>query len=225
MLYKTHMSDASSIVPSSHGPLRWFVVFSVLLALILVPFFLFEDRLNALATSLLAPERPTSVIVVAIVLLLAADVVLPIPSSLVSTASGALLGFWQGALASWLGMTLGSVLALLIGRTLGEPGIRKIVGPGQLDDAKRFATRHGPLAIVLSRSIPVLAEASILLAAACGMRAVPMLFLSALSNAGLSIVYASIGALAAGTTSFLFVFLGAIVLPGITMLVHRRPNT
>lgn len=100
----------------------------VLLALILGPFALFEERFNTLSTQLLAPDSPKSLAAAAIALLLASDVVLPIPSSVVSTASGALFGFWAGAFISWAGMSAGSLLALFIRRRLGRPGLRKIVG-------------------------------------------------------------------------------------------------
>ncbi len=201
---------------------RWAVLAFVLLALILGPFALFEERFNTLSTQLLAPDSPKSLAAAAIALLLASDVVLPIPSSVVSTASGALFGFWAGAFISWAGMSAGSLLALFIGRRLGRPGLRKIVGESELSRAEHLFSRYGEAALLVSRPVPVLAEATVLLSGACGMPASTLLSRCALSNAGISLVYAGAGVLAVDTVSFLFVFLGAIALPGFFMLLSRR---
>lgn len=202
--------------------LRWALVGGLVLALILVPFALFEDRMNASSAWLISSERPRGLAAIAVASLLALDVVLPVPSSIVSTASGALFGLAGGAAVSFFGMTAGSLLALLLGRAVGRPGLRRFVGEAELARAEQFASRYGDAALVLSRPVPVLAEASALLAAACGVPAGRLLALCALSNAGISLVYAAVGALAAGAASFLLVFFGAIALPGIAMLIHRR---
>jgi len=79
--------------------------------------------------------------------LLAADALLPVPSSIVGTMLGGRLGFGAGALAAFVGMMTGQVLAyatsrwLLRGRT------------GTLPAAPTLAV------VFLSRPVPVLAEA------------------------------------------------------------------
>ena len=72
--------------------MRWALIGVVLVALILVPFFLFEDYFNALADQLARGEGSSWYAAVGLASLLASDVVLPIPSSLVSAAAGVLLG-------------------------------------------------------------------------------------------------------------------------------------
>ena len=64
--------------------------------------------------------------------------------------------------------------------------------------------RFGEWVIVVSRPIPVLAEASVLFAGLSGMPASRFLLLSTLSNLGISAVYAAVGAFSASTNSFLF---------------------
>src|SRR5215510_6002509 len=95
--------------------MRWTVITVILIAFVLVPFFLFESQFNAFAERVTAGDSARWIAAVSIAALLASDVVLPIPSSIVSTAAGVLLGFWQGAIVIWIGM----MAACLIGYALG----------------------------------------------------------------------------------------------------------
>jgi uncharacterized membrane protein YdjX (TVP38/TMEM64 family) len=183
---------------------------------------LFEDAFNALSAQLVAPEVAPPWIAAAVVGLLASDVFLPIPSSIVSTAAGALLGVVGGTLSSWTGMTIGALAAWAVGRSVGRPGLRAWVGEVDLARAEVLTARSGALALVLSRPVPVLAEASALLAGACGMPLGRFLAASTLANLGISLAYAAVGATAADVSSFLLAFFGAIGVPGLAMLIARR---
>ena len=72
--------------------LRWSLFGALLLAFILVPFFLLEDQLNALVQDTLQSNLSVALITLAVVVFLLADVVLPIPSSFVLATTGYLLG-------------------------------------------------------------------------------------------------------------------------------------
>ncbi len=211
--------------PPTHRLLRWGAVAAILLTLILVPFFLLEDPMNRLSASLVARDRQPAIARMAVALLLAADVVLPVPSSLITTASGALFGCFEGALIAWLGMTAGSVAAWGLGRSAGRNGLRRLVSDADLARAERLVARHGDVALVLSRPVPILAEASSLLAGACGLPFLRFIALSTLANAGISIAYAGVGAMASDAPSFLIAFACAIGIPGIAMLVIRRQRS
>src|SRR5436190_3132134 len=97
------------------------------LALILIPFFLWEDTFNAFAAGIVDRHRGEWWISPALAGLLVADIFLPIPSSIVSTASGVLLGFLGGAVTNSAGMTLGCWLGYRTGR----------MAQGQADDKLR----------------------------------------------------------------------------------------
>jgi uncharacterized membrane protein YdjX (TVP38/TMEM64 family) len=155
--------------------------------------------------------------------LLSADVLLPVPSSMVSTASGYLLGFWQGLAASWLGMTLACLIGYGIGR-FAKPLAIRIVGE---EDLERFSHHEaGAWVVAGSRAVPVLAEASVIV---CGMAARPLgrfLFVCCLADLGLSVAYAAIGAWALHTQSFLLAFVGALLVPWIAIrLFGKRKRT
>ena len=84
-----------------------------------------------------------------------------------------------------------------------------------------LADRHGVWAVVLCRPIPVLAEATVVFA---GLVRAPLgrfVWLTALSNLGIATGYAAIGAFSMRLDSFLMAFVGAIVVPGLALVVVR----
>lgn len=183
----------------------------VVLALILVPFFLWEEPLNRFADSILA-HRGEWWIGPALAGLLAADVFLPVPSSIVSTGAGVMLGFLGGAVTNISGMTLGCWLGYRTGR----------VAKGQADGRlTELWSRYGEWTLILTRAVPVLAEASVVFA---GMTEMPMrrfLVLTTLANTGIGILYAAVGAFAMEWNSFLGAFLGSLAVPALAQAMMR----
>ena len=203
----------------------WILLSALLLTIILVPFFLFEDEMNAWIASRLQAGTPPVVTAAMIVCLLALDVFLPVPSSIVSTAAGAFLGFTAGVVASTAGMTLGCVLGYRCGRRFGLPLVLRFVGERDLIEVTAQFRRSAEWALATTRPVPVLAEASALVA---GLSAVPFwkyMVITSLANAGISAVYCAVGANALHSGSFLLAFLGAIALPGVAMLLSRIIRT
>jgi uncharacterized membrane protein YdjX (TVP38/TMEM64 family) len=195
----------------------WIVFTLLVLGLILAPFFGWETPVHAWAGALLDRRPPWWVISG----LLAADVVLPVPSSLVSTAAGLLLGFWSGAAASWIGMMAGCLAGYGIGARAGRAAASRLVGASELERVASAFQRFGDGVIVLFRAVPVLAEASVLFAGTVRMPLARFLVVSGLSNLGISFAYAAVGACSAKVPSFLLAFGGAVVLPLVAILASR----
>jgi membrane protein DedA with SNARE-associated domain len=82
--------------------------------------------------------------------------------------------------------------------------------------------RYGHWALILFRPVPVLAEASVFFAGLSRMSRTRFLALVALSNLGISAVYAATGAFSASRDTFLYAFAGAVALPGLGLLLFRR---
>jgi uncharacterized membrane protein YdjX (TVP38/TMEM64 family) len=201
--------------------LRWIVIGTGLLACILIPFALLEEPLSQWTVAGVRTQSNQGPgVFLWIVGALAADVFLPIPSSIVSTLGGVVLGFPKGVAASWLGMTAGSVVGYGFGLQAGEPIVRKTVGEAELGRVAALFHRYGNWAIILSRPVPVLAEASVIAAGSFRMPFPLFLLTSSLANLGISAMYAYTGA-AQATESFLLVLLAAIGLPGVAMLLMR----
>lgn len=197
--------------------MRWTLVSIAVLALILVPFLIFEEQVTALAVSLTESGRSQAFVAVAIGSLLAFDVFLPIPSSIISVGAGALLGFVPGASVVWAGMTIGCLIAYSVGKRSASQA-RKLVGEDGLERASQLARNYGDYAIVLCRPIPVLAEASVIFA---GLVRVPwrrFTFLTSAANLGIALGYAAVGAYSMTVDSTVLAFFGAITLPGILAL-------
>jgi membrane protein DedA with SNARE-associated domain len=202
--------------------LRWLLLTGLVLTLILVPFALWEESITAWTTQLLTPAAGRATLALLIVSLLASDVVLPIPSSFVSAGAVALLGAWEGGVTIALGMTVAAWLGYAIGRWGGEPLARRIAGTLELSRAQRLMDRYGSGVVLVCRGVPVLAEASTLLAGATRVNPWRFLLVTTLGNAGLSCAYALIGVLdLRGVWALLTPFAFGIAVPGLAMLVLR----
>lgn len=190
----------------------------LLLVAILTPFFIWEDAIMAWTNRFLAQPGGGVIVALTLAALLAADIILPIPSSLVSTAAGALLGFLPGTVDSWIGMTLGS----LAGYALGKTSAPRWLGAPDRERLERARSQFGDWIVIVLRPIPVLAEASCVFAGASAMPLGRFTLLCSLANLGISLAYAAAGAFAASKESFLLAFAGAITIPALAMLLLRR---
>lgn len=100
--------------------------------------------------------------------LLIADVLLPVPSSLVMVANGSLFGVIAGTLLS----LLGSVGAALFGFAIGRRGgrlLNRVVTLQEQERVNQLLARWGTLAIVLTRPVPLLAETVSIMAGASSL--------------------------------------------------------
>ena len=148
---------------------RYLSVMALMLAFFLSLFFIVE----ALGVPLLTDPTPWmnhgGVLAATVgVGLLIADVLLPVPSSLVMVAHGALFGVTLGTVLS----LLGSVGAALFGFALGRRGgrwLERIVTREERARADQLLNRWGALAIIVTRPIPLLAETVAIMAGASSL--------------------------------------------------------
>lgn len=204
------------------GLFRWSLAGIGLVAMILVPFLLFEADILGLVQRLFAPGRVAGPLLALVILgLLAGDVFLPVPSSLVSVAAVALYG-WAGGVLIWLGMSMGCGVGYWLGSRAGRPLALRFLGRSELERAQRIAAGLGAPTLVLTRAVPVFAEAATV---AAGLAAMPLRRFAAatgLANAGIALLYAAAGEAAAGSgRSFLMLFAAAVVLPALAWLALR----
>lgn len=200
--------------------LRWTTLPGLLLLLILVPFFLFADVIEPRSLALI---QTGSVVQrqVWVAALLAVDVFLPIPSSIVSTVAGASLGFASGALASMVGMTVGALIGYSSGRMLGPTLLQRLMTPASVARAEALTLRLGPWAVAVARPVPVLAEASVVLAGTHRMPLGSFVLSTVLANCGVSLVYAWAGSHALSAASFPLALGAALALPALATLLVR----
>ena len=163
-------------------------------------------------------ERASSLTALITIGLLIIDVFLPIPSSLVMIANGAIFGAILGTMFS----IAGNMGAAMLGYRLGASGskiINRFIPKAEQEKARLFFERWGTLAIIASRPVPILAETVSIVA---GISAVPLRRFMLTALAGIipaSALYAYSGAKAADFISNLLVFSLVISIGGIFWLV------
>lgn len=201
---------------------KWLIIGVVVLALILIPFGLFGEVIESWTQQFLsaAKERP---FLVAMVLggLLASDILLPVPSSIVSTACGLLLGFGIGTAVSVGGMMVSCAVGYALADTMGKAVVGRFVGPSELARLQHLNARFGSWIVIICRPVPVLAEASVLFLGMGGMPRIRFFTLCALSNLGISVVYAAMGAWSASVHSFFIAVGASILVPWAFMMLMR----
>lgn len=205
---------------------RWAVVAAGLAAAVVIPFLLFEEMANAAAREVTQAMAEGGVLrwagALALAGLLALDILLPVPSSLVSTACGALLGFVPGMLVSAAGMTASCAIGYRLGRAMAGGRASRIMRAGDLRAGEDLADRHGHWAVVLLRGVPVLAEVSVVLAGIAGMPFRRFMAMTFLANIGISAAYTLAGSAASDGESFLLPFAASLALPALAWLALRR---
>lgn len=144
--------------------------------------------------------------------LLIADVLIPVPSSLVMIAHGALFGVIPGTLLSLLGSTGASMVGFGIGR---RSTLSRYISEQERLRAEALFQKWGWLAIVISRPIPMLAEATVILAGTTGMRWSTLIFSAVIGSLPAAFLYAVTGATAARFDSFLLTFGLVMLLAGL----------
>lgn len=153
--------------------------------------------------------------------LLVADVVLPVPSSLVMVANGALFGARLGTLLSLTGALGAGLFGFSLGRR-GGPLLLRLVSAEERARANDLLDRWGALAVVATRPVPVVAETVAILAGSSPMTWGRMTLATVAGALPGSLLYAVAGASAAAFASTAAVFALVLALTGVFWLAGRR---
>ena len=152
--------------------------------------------------------------------LLIADVLLPVPSSLVMVAHGALFGVVIGTLLS----LLGSVGAALFGFAIGRRGgrlLERIVTPEERARADKMLARWGTLAVVVTRPVPILAETVAIMTGTSSIGWARMALASFAGSLPPALLYALTGAAYANFQSLVLMFVATLLVAGSFWLIGR----
>jgi uncharacterized membrane protein YdjX (TVP38/TMEM64 family) len=187
-----------------------------------VPWAIWGTRLDRVVAGWLDPLPSPAVLAFLEVGVLAADILLPVPSSVVATLGGAALGILPGTVCAWAGMTLGAAA----GWALGRLGGRAVAAIDPADRRRLDRERHrlGPFLIVLSRPLPLVAEAVALLAGGTRMPAGEFLRAAASGNLAVAFAWSLAGGAGVHGDVLPAVLVAALVIPvAAAWLVVRRP--
>lgn len=164
-------------------------------------------------------DAPSAAAAVLGVGLLVADVVLPVPSSVVMVALGAAFGPATGAALSVAGGVGSLCVAGLLGRRC-QALVGRLLGDDR-ERAEALVDRYGATAVLASRPVPVLAESVALVAAAGGMPAGRFLAAGVAGSVPVGVLYAVAGA--RGTQADGVVLAAAVIaLAGLALVAGRR---
>jgi uncharacterized membrane protein YdjX (TVP38/TMEM64 family) len=129
--------------------------------------------------------------------LLTVDIVAPIPSSLVAALAGTVFGPLLGSVIVFVGLSLGCVVGYAIGRLartrLDATGTRRRAYVA----ATAIHSRGSAVAVIVARPVPLLAEATVVVAGLAGMHRARFMVSCLVANAGVAILFAALPTLIA----------------------------
>lgn len=205
------------------------VVVTILFLLpFLVPFLIFGEALERFVRALLTGPAADWLAMLVAGVLLAGDAVLPTPSSVVATLLATKVGFWSAAVVNAVALSIAAAVGYALGRAggAGLDRVRRGLPPG----FAAWVRRHGLVAVLLCRPVPVLSEASLVLAGAARADARPLLIWCTVLQSALGLAYAYAGSgwgqgridATAIVTGAVLLPLGAAVVAGMVAFVARR---
>ena len=174
--------------------MRLLAIFLILSTLVIVPFVIWGDHLDALITAdWLKSIGPWAWLVG--ILALVGDLFLPIPSTAVISALGYLYGTLLGGILGTAGSFLSGTVAYVLCRHLGHRAAVLIAGEHDLERGGRlFAGRPGGWIIALSRWLPIFPEVLSCMAGLVKMPAQKFYLALACGSLPLGFTFAAIGA-------------------------------
>jgi uncharacterized membrane protein YdjX (TVP38/TMEM64 family) len=200
---------------------RFWIVFGGACLLIILLFVAFEQAGMSLSLDDHAVSGTRAVAAAALgVALLVIDVLLPVPSSVVMLAHGALFGVALGALLSIAGATGAALFGCGLGR-LGQAAFRRYITPAEHARAAALLDRFGLLAIAITRPVPVLAEAVAIIAGASGYGFVRTAVAAVIGTAPAAFAYAWAGSQRLNAINDALIFALVLLLSAALWLVGR----
>jgi uncharacterized membrane protein YdjX (TVP38/TMEM64 family) len=201
--------------------LRLSVFIAALLACVLVPFALWGDVLDRAAPQWLDAQDARLWIAVFGIALLIADVLLPVPSSVVAMGLCWSLGPVWGGISVAIGGLLAFATGYGIGRLTSEVRLRRWVGPTLWDRAREQARDRALWWIVFARPLPVLAEISALLAGVWRLPPVTAFASAAAASAMVGALYAACAWLGWQAPGIVPMLIAMSTLPTVMWIAHR----
>lgn len=179
-----------------------------------LPFLLLGEGFETQVAGWLRQPRPYGLLAALLTASLAADILLPIPSSVAVSYAASQLGVLPAAVCGTIGLTISCEVGYRLGRC--------VAGRPQSD------TAAGPtlLAVAATRAVPLLAEATVFLAGGVRMPHGRFLAVATASNAVVCLLYGGLGRLGFAAGRELLTLAISVAVPvalsGIAAVVVRR---
>lgn len=187
---------------------RLVVLITVMVGLLLVPYFIWREPMDAYFASAEYQQWLASIKPYAWMFglaLLAADAFLPVPAPPVMATMGALYGTLVGGVIAATGSILAGLVGLGIGRLIGRKALRLLASEKELAELQRFFDSWGAAGIIASRALPVAPEVLTVLAGIARMQFGRFMLALALGGAPIGILLAWTGEQAGQSSGLLLV--------------------
>ncbi|MFT5012386.1 MAG: putative membrane protein YdjX (TVP38/TMEM64 family) [Dinoroseobacter sp.] len=189
-----------------------YVIHLAFLLMVIVPFLLWDQATHAFVTHYLVQAGDLEIASM-VIMLLTLDVFFPVPSSVVGTVSGLLLGWGFGFLSTFIGLMLGSLVGFAVGHLFRHTFFHRYFADDEFRQVSYDLANYGFLLLIAFRGIPILAEMSVL-ASGFHRYSFSWFFIAMLfSNSILAAIHAYLGVNAANTDSDYFFALSFLVVP------------
>ncbi|MDO8543739.1 MAG: hypothetical protein Q7S40_25130 [Opitutaceae bacterium] len=162
-----------------------FILF--VMALVCAPFIIWGEEF--VVPLLKSREQQTVGLVLLAIVLLMADSVAPVPSTIVIMYLAAKAGWAAGIIGGTVGMAAGVLVAGWLGRFAVGRIAPKFIPDAELTRLRDSLQRRLTLTLACLRSIPVLAETSVIVAAATGVPVGRIFWVTLLPNFVISTIY------------------------------------
>ncbi|WP_046220186.1 3-dehydroquinate synthase [Photobacterium halotolerans] len=196
------------------------------MALITISFLLFEQDAMGWVSSAISQLSGSHgsglfLLFLFVVVILAFDIVLPVPSSVVAMFAVTALGPLPGAASVWLGLTLGCCVGYWLGDCSEKWMGTRWLSVKERQKARQLADKMGGGALIMMRGVPVLAETSVIAAGMLGYPFAKFLLFTSLANGWLAGAFAYVSLYSAESDPFFLVVAGSVLIPVIGWLLHR----
>lgn len=155
------------------------------------------------------------------ILLLVSDVWLPIPSSVIMTANGALFGVFMGTIISLVGAFGATLAGFGVGRAGGEL-LKRLVTTREYEASEVLLSQWGILALVITRPVPILSETVAILAGASSLTWKQVSLASVVGALPAAFLYAFAGATTSSLKTGILVFVLVLLFGGSFWFIYRR---
>jgi hypothetical protein len=200
---------------------RYACLWIAVVALVCVPFVLFgQDYTLPWLKSL---EQRTGTLALLSIGLLAADSLAPIPSTVVIMFLAAKVGKIAGILASTIGLCAGVLTAAWFGQVAVGRVVPRFISDVELARLRENLQSRLALTLACWRAVPVMAEATVILAAAAGVPIRKIFFATLLPNLLVAGIY-SVAADDSFVTACITFFATLIASALLWCIVTRRPR-
>jgi hypothetical protein len=210
--------------------LKIFLFVGFVMALVIVPFLIFGEQLeSAVLPWLESREQQVGVLTLVGILLLSADSVAPVPATVVIMFLAWKGGWPAGVIGGTIGMSLGVLAAGWLGREAVGRIAPKIIPDAELVRLRESLQRRLVLTLACLRSVPVMAETSVIVAAAAGVPVRKIFWATVLPNFVVAVIYSMAAAMSrsakdSGTTAAI-TFVATMVLSYAVWRIFSRSET